>query len=133
MQPNTINLVVDPLNNGTTETQAFERYEEYQNRSSYIGDGHTPDNRNALAMYRTFPTRTGNFKGVAKSSVKFTKDVAVPGVDGVASITAPIIIEVSYSVPVGTTTADLVEARQRAIALQDLDTIMNALNIQLMV
>jgi hypothetical protein len=133
MQPNTVTLAVDVLNNGTTEDQIYTRYEEYQNRASYIGASHTPDSRDALAIYRTFPTKTGNFKGVAKSAVKFTKDVEVSGVDSSTTLTAPIIFDLSASIPVGATTADVLEARQRLIALLDNDTFMNSLNIQLMV
>lgn len=133
MQPNTITLTVDPLNNGTTEQQDYVRYEEAANRSTYIGEDHLPDARNTLAVYRTFPTKTGNFKGVAKSSAKFTQDVVVPGVDGVSQLTAPIIVEVSFSIPVGATAADVKLARQRVVALCDADSIMDALNIQLMV
>lgn len=133
MQSNTITLDVDPLNNGTVVPENFERYEEYLNRSVYIGEGHTPDARNTLAMYRTFPTKSGNFKGVAKSSIKLTKDHVVPGVDGVANLTAPSILEINFSVPVGTPANEVRKLRQRAIAALDDDVVCDGLNIQLMV
>lgn len=133
MQPNVMIIAVDKLNDGTTTDESFNRYEEYLNRSVYIGVGHTPDARNTLAMYRTFPTKSGNFKGVAKSSIKLTKDHAVPGVDGVSSLTSPVIIEVNFSVPVGVSAADVKICRQRLIAALDSDEICDALNIQLMV
>jgi hypothetical protein len=65
--------------------------------------------------------------------VKFSQDVEVAGVDGVSTLTSPIIVEVSFSVPVGATQAEQLIARQRAIALLDDDTIMVKLNDQLMV
>lgn len=133
MQPNAIILAVDSLNNGTTHDEEFKRYEEYLNRSVYIGSAHTPDSRNSLALYRTFPTKSGNFKGVSKSSFKLTKDHAVAGADGVSILTSPIIMEVNFSVPVGVAAADVKLCRQRLIAMLDSDEICDALNIQLMV
>lgn len=133
MQANQLTLSVDAENTGNPANEVYTRYEEYQNRASYIGASHTPDDRDLLALYRTFPTKTGNFKGTAKSSVKFTKDVEVAGVDSSTTLTVPIIIEVSFSVPVGAAAADVKHARQRAIALLDTDAFMDSLNIQLMV
>lgn len=133
MQADQITLAVDPLNNGTTVNETFTRFEEFQNRAVYIGEGHLPDARNTIGIYRTFPTKTGNFKGVCKTAVKSTLDVEVAGVDSNTTITAPIIMDLSFSVPVGVTTAELVKARQRLIALLDDDSFMNALNVQLMV
>jgi hypothetical protein len=75
----------------------------------------------------------GNFKGTAKSAMKFSKDYAVEGVDGIASLTSPLIFEVSCSVPVGIVVADQMISRQRAIALLDGDTLMVKLMNQLMV
>lgn len=133
MQADTLTLSVDAANDSNPANEVYTRYEEYQNRATYIGASHTPDDRDTVAIYRTFPTKSGNFKGTAKSAVKFTKDIEVAGVDSSTTITAPIILELSFSVPVGATTADVIHARQRAIALLDSDTFMNSLNIQLMV
>lgn len=133
MQPNVLTLSVDAENNGTPVNEVYTRYEELQNRSRYIGASHVPGDRDELSIFRSFPTKTGNFKGVGKTSVKFTKDQDVPGVDSSTLVTAPIIIEVSFSVPVGTTTAAMVHARQRVLALLDDDSVMDALNVQLMV
>lgn len=133
MQPDVITLAVDVANNAVIVDQPYNRYEEDKNRSSYVSPAHLPDTRDMLTMYRTFPTRNGNFKGTGKSSVKFTQDVSVPGVDSSTTLTSPIILEVSFSVPVGTAVADLKEIRQRAVAILDSDTLMDALNLQLMV
>lgn len=132
MQPNTITLDVDVLNNGTTEEQIFTRFEEQQNRATYIGEGHLPGSRNTLALYRSFPTKNGNFRGTGKSSVKLTKDISVLGVDG-NSIIVPMICELNFSVPVGAVAADVVEFRQVALAVLDDDSVMTPLNMQLMV
>lgn len=133
MQPASIVLSVDAENNASPANETYTRYEEYQNRAAYIGSDHALDNRNTLAIYRTFPTKSGNFKGTAKSSVKFTQDVSVAGVDSSTTITAPIILDLSFSVPVGATSADLIHVRQRLLALIDNDSFMDSLNLQLMV
>lgn len=133
MQANQLSVQTDPLNNGTIVPEPYDRYEEYQNRSVYIGASHTPDTRDTISLYRSFPTKSGNFKGVSKSSVKLTKDHLVLGVDGVSNLTSPVIVEVNFSVPLGVTAANLLEIRQRVIALLDDDSMMDALSIQLMV
>lgn len=133
MQPNQLILQVDPANDATVVAETYDRFEEFQNRSTYIGVNHVPEDRDTLTLYRSFPTKSGNFKGVAKTAAKFSKDFGVEGVDGVTTVTAPAIIDISFSLPVGITDADIVKLRQRAIALLDDDTVMNALNRQLMV
>lgn len=133
MQPDQISLSVDHDNDGLAlQTQVYTRYEESQNKATYIGTGHLPDARNMIAFYRSFPTKSGNFKGVGKTSLKLTDDINVAGVDS-STLTAPVIIDVSFSVPVGATAADVKHFRQRVIALLDNDTVMDSLNLQLMV
>jgi hypothetical protein len=133
MQPNEITISVDVANDANLVNEVYSRFEEYLNRTIYIGDNHALASRNELALYRTFPKQSGNFKGVAKSAFKFTHDVVVPGVDGNTSLTSPIIMEVSFSIPVGAADADVLHARQRLVGLADLDTIMAPLNQKLMV
>jgi len=133
MQDNVITLAVDELNNDTTVDYDFTRYEEFQNRSVYIGEDHDLAARDTLSLYRTFPKASGNYKGNAKSTLKFSKDYEVTGVDGVSTLTAPVILEVSFSIPVGVAAADRMILRQRAIAILDSDTFMESLTSQLMV
>lgn len=133
MQPNTITLPVDELNNDSTVNHVFTRYEENLNRAKYIGAEHTMSARKTIDLYRTYPKVSGNFKGTGKSAFKFTQDITVPGVDGSTSLTSPIIVDVSFSVPVGATDAEILLARQTALALLDLDAVMVPLNSQLMV
>jgi len=133
MQPNTITLQVDELNNATLVDNVYTRFEEFQNRASYISGDHSMSAKDTLGLYRTFPKPSGNFRGVIKTSVKFSKDLAVTGVDGVSTLTAPVIVELSFSVPVGATAADVLIARQRALAILDRDDIMVSLNEQAMV
>lgn len=133
MQPNTLTLSVDVANNSTIVEQDYERFEEHQNRSVYVGENHRIDNRDMITVYRSFPTRTGNFQGTAKTSAKFTDDVTVSGVDVNTSVKAPMICEVSFSIPVGTDPELVLEMRQRVIALLDQDSFMDSLNLRLMV
>lgn len=133
MQPNTLTLSVDAANNSSPANEVYTRYDEAQNRSVYIGEDHLPATRNLLAIYRTFPTRSGNFKGTAKTSVKLTQDYEVPGVDSSTTLTVPAIAEVSFSLPVGVTVAQAKHLRQRLIAALDDDTFMDSLMIQQMV
>lgn len=122
MLDNTITLAVDTANTGVTEGQVYERYREYDNRSEYIGPGHSAASRNLLAFYTADPKQSGNYRGTRKSSKKLTEDIMVVGVDG-NNIVSPIILEVSISAPIGATPAQMIEIRQRMIALLDNDTL----------
>lgn len=133
MQPNTLTLAVDVLNNGTPVNVTYSRFEEYQNRSVYVDAAHTMAQKSTLSLYRTFPKQSGNFRGVTKSSIKFSRDFNVSGVDGTSTIVSPFIAEVSFSIPLGVTDAEILEIRQRIIALLDTDSIMTPLNSMLMI
>lgn len=133
MQPNTITLAVDEANDATTVDHVFTRYEEYLNRSVYIDEDHTVASRNTMGLYRTFPKVNGNFRGVSKTAIKFSRDISVNGVDSETTLVAPIIIELGVSLPVGVTSADVLKARQTMIAILDYDDIMDPLMEQLMV
>jgi hypothetical protein len=131
MQNNTIILAVDALNNGTPADQSFTRNEEYIGRTVYIGENHTLSARDTMTLYRSQPSVSGNFRGTAKTSVKFSSDTIVPGVDSSTTLTVPLIGEVSFSIPVGASSADVKELRQQIVAILDDDTIMDQLNLQL--
>lgn len=133
MQANVLTLAVDELNTASTEDHVYSRFEEYANRSVYTHSSHVLTARDTLALYRTFPKASGNFKGTAKCAFKFSQDLEVTGVDGLAALISPLIAEVSFSVPVGVSAAQQMIARQRCIALLDDDTIMAALMNTLMV
>jgi hypothetical protein len=134
MQGNTIVFNVDTLNDTTTIVEeTYTRFEEYLNRSKYVGETHSLSSRDELSLYRTFPKQAGNFLGVARSAIKFSYDITVTGVDGTSEITSPIIAEVSFSVPVGATAAETLLVRQRVLALLDLDAVMAPLNDTLMI
>jgi hypothetical protein len=130
MQANQLTLSVDYLNDATTTDEVYSRADFFGNRSVYHGASHSAVLRDTISLYRSGPKPNGNFRGVTKNSAKLSKDVEVAGADGVATLTVPSICEISFSLPVGITDADILKLRQRAIALLDDDTIMDMLNIQ---
>lgn len=134
MQPNEISLAVDEDNSGSgTTNHIYTRFEEFLNRAVYISSSHALDAKDTLSFYRTLPKPSGNFRGVAKTALKFSQDILVTGVDGTSQLTAPIIIEVSCSLPVGASASQALIARQRAVTLLDTDAIMVALMEQQMI
>jgi hypothetical protein len=124
MLDNTITVPVDLLNNDSTTDAVYTRYQEFLNRSVYISAAHLMELRDTISFYRSMPTVNGNFKGVSKSSFKITVDQEVDGVDSSTSLTAPAIVEVSFSIPVGTTAAKQLILRQIAVAMLDDDSLM---------
>lgn len=131
MFENTITLAVDTLNNGTTANEEFRRHDDAMpNRSVYIGPGHLLEKRHTLGLYRTPPKKAGASKGVAKSAVKLTIDVEVDGVDSTVKLTAPLLVDLGFSIPVGVTKAQLVLATQRMVAFIDNDDFIERLALK---
>lgn len=122
MLDNTITLSVDPENDGGPVNQAFTRIEEFQNRSVYKSPTHSFVSRDTLSFYRTLPKKSGIFNGALKSSQKFSTDVEVPTSDG-GTVVLPLIGEVNFSVPVGTSAAQCMALRQRIVSSLDLDAL----------
>lgn len=131
MQENTLTFQVDVLGNDVLVATPLTRYEEAANRSVYVEATHTPDYRKMMTLYRTFPTKSGNFKGVSKSAIKLTRDVDVAMVDNTATVTSPIIGEMSFSIPVGSLGADIEYVRQMMIACLNDPGFMNKVNVKL--
>lgn len=124
MLSNEITLAVDTANTGTTTNLTYTRFDEYNNRTVYISADHEPSARDELTFYRTFPKPSGNFLGTRKAALKFSKELPVLDKEG-NTIMSPFIFEVSTSIPLGVSTADQVEMRQRGVAILDNDTLMN--------
>lgn len=116
MQDSIITLPVDVANDGTMVNLVLSRQEEYLHRSLYISAEHRPDNRDTLGIYRSPIKPTSAYKGVMRTSLKFTKDVSVLNPVG-ETITSPMIAEISFSVPVGASNGDRLELAQRVGAL----------------
>lgn len=117
MLPDELTLTIDPELDGQSTTEAvFTRYEEDKSKSTYISSAHTVASRDQLQFYRTFPKQNGNFRGVQKATIKFTKDAIVDGVNG-DPVVAPLIIEVNFSIPVGYASADVAAVRSGLVSL----------------
>lgn len=121
-------LSVDAANSGSPTNETFVLTSPSEGKSSYILAGTTLQDRTELTLYGTRPKRAGNFRGVIRSGIKFNLAVEVDGVDATDSIDSDAIVNVQFSIPVGTATADIVHIRQRVIALLDDDTLMAKLN-----
>lgn len=126
MLANTITLAVDEANNSTPVNHVMSRAEEAPNKTVYYDANHTVAARNTMSILRQFPKQSGNFYGTLKTSVKFTKDITVTGVNG-ENIKVPIIGEASFSLPVGCTNTQNTLLRQSLIAILDDDTSMDPL------
>jgi len=113
---------------GTTPMvpHAYRRFDKIDNRSFYITPTHSAEARDMLTFHRSLPKTNGNFRGVKKSTMKFTRDVIVLGADGISNITAQEIISVNFSSPVGMTEADMKIRRMTVIAAVADDDVMSA-------
>lgn len=125
MLDNTLQFSVDVANDDVLVNLDFERSEEYLNRSVYTGQGHTLVNREIVAFYRTPVKAVGNYRGPAKSSFKLTTDVTVDGVDTSTSLIAPLIMEASFSVPIGTDDAAVEKMRQTMLSILSDDALFS--------
>jgi hypothetical protein len=117
MQETTLTLAVDHDHDGTPTNEVFTKIKQdtTAGRSVYKGADHTAAVRNLLSISAREAIPSGDFKGVAKSSLKFTQDLTVPNAVG-DDIVAPEIAEVTFSLPVGTTAASAMHLRERVIA-----------------
>jgi len=129
-QPNPINLDVNEDNDdGTTATvsKSFERQETHNGRSVWTTNASTPLNREVLGLYASAPKPSGNILGTSKATVKTTRDCQVPGADGVANYTRPIIFETKSSIPAGADPVLVKAERMKQAALLMDDEVMDQL------
>jgi hypothetical protein len=127
MQANTLTLAVDTANNGTTTDQVYTRFREVENKSVYNGPDGSVSNRQELAFLRKDPKRSGNSQGVSSAEVRLTEEVSVAGVEDSSTVSHLLTGSVSFRIPVGVSSADLLEFRQKIIAVLDDDVIAGAL------
>lgn len=100
------NVVLSLKNGGTPINANFVRIDVVGNRSLYHGPEHSNIARNTMNFYRTPVKKSGNFLGVMKSAVKFTRDLDVLNAVG-DPIVSPEIGEISFSIPVGATEGEV--------------------------
>lgn len=70
----------------------------------YVGPGHTMSVSDDVVLGRVAPKPTPTFSGVARSSAKLTRTLTLTGS---LTPTAPAIIALSSSIPVGAASADI--------------------------
>lgn len=128
MQANTLTLPVDTTNNGTTTNRNYNRYREEPEKTEYRGPDHAGIVQDTLTITRKSPTRNGNFLGAYRTKAQFAQSYDVIGLDGTTQKGINATISIEVVAPLGLTDAQLKELRQRALALLDNDTVMDALN-----
>ena len=94
-----------------TATQYFI-FRTQGNKSSYISSGHNDLNQDMLVITPSDPKQTSATYGTRRTSIKFLRDVDVATPGGTTE-RKTLKVELSVSVPIGATTADLNEARAR--------------------
>ena len=114
--PNTLTVNIDKENDGSSIPVVLSEIERAADRSRYKFPGHTLVARDYVEFYRTLNKKSGNSNGVAKSAIKVTRDISVPGVDTTTTLVAPQIGHVTFSSPVGATTAQELEIAMRLVA-----------------
>jgi hypothetical protein len=124
----TLNVNEDNDDGTTAEVEKiFHRKEVYNGRSLYTTDASSSLARETLGLYASPAKPSGNILGTNKASVKTTCDCSVPGADGVAVYTKPIILKLEASIPAGAdTTLVKAELMKLAAVMQD-DSIMDQL------
>lgn len=96
MQSNTI-----AVTRADTSTVTYTRFSDSENKSTYIAGDHTIALPHTLTLNRVFPKPTKSFAGVARTSFKVTKGIALASGEVV-----PVICEMAYNIPVGVAEAD---------------------------
>lgn len=109
MLENSYTLAVDEDLSGTGTTSIVLSTDEfYTHRRVYKEAAHTPAARKLVTVARTRPKKSGNYNGSEKVSLKSTRDYTVPNALA-ADISAPGLVELSTSFPVGVSAADRIK------------------------
>lgn len=74
------------------------------NRVGYIGAAKTVSVKDDLVLARQAPKPTPTFSGVGRSDAKLTRTVTL---SGALTPSAPAILDIAVSIPVGTAAADV--------------------------
>lgn len=109
------------LDGSATETLTYEKYiAESLNKVVFRSNHHTLQDRDLCELFRSFPKKNGLFPGMAKSTAKFTLDSTIPNTAG-EEMSAPVIVTVKCSVPLGTSPAvtDAMRSRLAAFVATD--------------
>jgi len=127
MQLNTIVLQVDELDDAVLVPTTYTRFEEIQNRTTYLElDNHSSMKPRKLQLYRSPLSSPGLSFGKQKSAVKFTDGFDVLNKEG-ATVVENALVNISFSLPVGLSDAQRTLVRERVVAMINDDTVMDSL------
>lgn len=93
-----------------------DRFSEETNKSVYHFDGATWKMRKEVTFLRSLPKASGAYPGNARGSAKITWDFELTDNAG-ATIIAPVIAEIKFSVPVGVSSDDVDDIIAHAAAV----------------
>lgn len=113
----------------TYNTKAFAVDRRLPDVTLLKGPTNSLTNTDTLAFKRVMPKPTATFKGVGRPTLKRSKSVVV---DAVSGQTAPASLEISGSLPVGMTSAEiltLVEDLAAAMTSPEGDALFTELSI----
>lgn len=127
--PDPITLSIDEANDSNPSDHILSRGREFATKTEYYDEDHTVASRSMCTVMCTLPKQNGNFYGTLKTSVKFTRDVTVTGVNG-EDIKVPSIAEANFSFPSGTDEAHATLMRQSLVSFLDLDSVMDLIHNQ---
>lgn len=88
----------------TINTKTYTADSFQQNNVGYIGAAKTVSSSDDVVLKRTAPKATSTFSGVGRTEAKLTRTHALTGA---LTPSAPVIIQINVSVPVGTASADV--------------------------
>jgi len=122
------NIVIEYMPDRTTPVEFdYNRYRSNGiNRTSWHGESHTDQMRDELSLLVGDPKTSANFRGVRKSTFKITRDQEVTGVDTSTELIAPLIANVSFSAPVGTSDAAFIDVCEAIRGLLDQPALMKS-------
>lgn len=130
MLDNEIVIPVAVVMGGATTDISCRRADFSSGKSLYKLPGHSYAAKNQLQCFANEPKPSGNFMGTRRTSVKYTHGVTVAGRDLSTSVVAPIIVELSCSIPVGVSDEDAIAARQVIVCFAGQAEVINTLNLR---
>jgi hypothetical protein len=116
MQPNTITLTVDPLNDDNPESRVVTLHDRVGDRNLYKHVDSDDISRDYVEMFRTAPKASGENRGTRKSLLRATVDFEVPNRSGTGEIVSPCVWGLTAPVVVGMTDNQVLEMRAKMVA-----------------
>jgi hypothetical protein len=126
---NDIIIAVDAANDGNPVNETYSILDPGQGKSVWTLDGTSLEDKVTLSLFATPPKRSGNFQGVIRSGGKFTLGVSVPAVNDETNKSVSIM-NIEFSIPLGTSEADVIHLCQRGVGFLANAVLMKDLTLQ---